>query len=279
MSTLYLFATALAAGLPLALFAVPLSMFGRRFFVLVSLLSVVAVALATLDRQLAVDPFFFACAGCLIAYNVVLPRQRGVDPSIAPIDDRPVVERCLVVAAWLLLAAACCCGLIGILRDALTLDREVLPGEVSAGAAVAQALSASLYLGTAVVAMTLGHWYLVSRKLSFTPLRRLTIALALAWLLRAIVVAWTVSEQWGGWSALVEDVGWTRFLLADGLFLMTRLVFGLLVPMVLILLTWRCVRIRSNQSATGILYVIVAFVLIGEILAKFFLLEDAHFLV
>ena len=34
---------------------------------------------------------------------------------------------------------------------------------------------------------------------------------------------------------------------------------------------WKCVGIRSNQSATGTLYVTLAFVLIGEIIAAYFL--------
>ena len=53
------------------------------------------------------------------------------------------------------------------------------------------------------------------------------------------------------------------------------IVFGFVAPAALVWMTWRCVQIRSNQSATGILYVSLAFVLIGEIIAKYFLVS-AH---
>ena len=65
-----------------------------------------------------------------------------------------------------------------------------------------------------------------------------------------------------------------NFLVHPGTFLMTRVLFGFVAPLVLLWLAWRCVRIRSNQSATGILYVVVAFVLIGEIIAKYVLVSQ-----
>ena len=46
------------------------------------------------------------------------------------------------------------------------------------------------------------------------------------------------------------------------------------LPIVLSIMVWRCVRIHSNQSATGILYVLVAFVLMGEIVAKHLLISS-----
>jgi hypothetical protein len=74
----------------------------------------------------------------------------------------------------------------------------------------------------------------------------------------------------------VDDLasGSAGFFLGDGIFILARSVFGLLAPAALAWMTWQCVRIRSNQSATGILYVILAFVLIGEILAKYFLVSE-----
>jgi len=54
----------------------------------------------------------------------------------------------------------------------------------------------------------------------------------------------------------------------DVLFLGVRVVFGLLVPGVATLMAWRTARIRSLDSATGLLYVIAALVLAGEIAAR-----------
>jgi DMSO reductase anchor subunit len=45
-------------------------------------------------------------------------------------------------------------------------------------------------------------------------------------------------------------------------------VFGLLVPLVATLMTWRTARIRSLDSATGLLYIVAALILAGEIAAR-----------
>ena len=47
-----------------------------------------------------------------------------------------------------------------------------------------------------------------------------------------------------------------------------RVVFGLLVPLVAAFMTWRTARIRSLDSATGLLYIVAALVLTGEIVAR-----------
>ena len=48
--------------------------------------------------------------------------------------------------------------------------------------------------------------------------------------------------------------------------------FGLAGPAVLSYLTWETAKIRSTQSATGILYVDFFTVVVGEVLAKYLLL-------
>jgi DMSO reductase anchor subunit len=53
-----------------------------------------------------------------------------------------------------------------------------------------------------------------------------------------------------------------------GLFLGVRVIFGLLVPIVTTLMTWRTARIRSLDSATGLLYIVAALILAGEIAAR-----------
>jgi hypothetical protein len=49
------------------------------------------------------------------------------------------------------------------------------------------------------------------------------------------------------------------------LWLAARWVAGLLAPIVLTWMAWQSARIRSTQSATGILYVVVIFVFFGEL--------------
>ena len=58
----------------------------------------------------------------------------------------------------------------------------------------------------------------------------------------------------------------------DGIFFWQRVLFGLAGPALLSYLTWETAKIRSTQSATGILYVDLFTVVVGEILAKYILL-------
>jgi hypothetical protein len=51
------------------------------------------------------------------------------------------------------------------------------------------------------------------------------------------------------------------------------MLFGLAAPAVLGYLTWATARIRSTQSATGILYVDFFTVVVGEMLASYVLLS------
>jgi hypothetical protein len=51
----------------------------------------------------------------------------------------------------------------------------------------------------------------------------------------------------------------------QGIFFWFRVLWGLAIPLLLALMALHCARQRSNQSATGILYVLVVGTFIGEI--------------
>jgi hypothetical protein len=53
----------------------------------------------------------------------------------------------------------------------------------------------------------------------------------------------------------------------QGIFFWFRILWGLAIPLALAVMSLHCARHRSNQSATGILYVLVVGTLIGEITA------------
>ena len=75
------------------------------------------------------------------------------------------------------------------------------------------------------------------------------------------------------WSGMLESSGPTAFLIDPGMFVLFRALFGILTPLFLGVMAMRCIAIRSNQSATGILYVNLAFTLMGEIMAKHLLVS------
>jgi len=129
-------------------------------------------------------------------------------------------------------------------------------------------LTSVLLLGAAASAMVLGHYYLVVLDLPISALRRLTVLLIVALVLRAATVTTAlVGPIHAGLddARLVASGLWSH----DGVFIWMRLLFGLAGPFSLIWFIWKTVEIRSTQSATGILYVQLFLVLSGELLAKY----------
>jgi len=117
---------------------------------------------------------------------------------------------------------------------------------------------AALVLGSSAVSMLLGHWYLMSPKLSISYLKVLTIALICAILLRSGLLIDELLRHQAELQAM-------HFYEIYGIFLLQRIALGLLLTLILSILTYFCVRIRSTQSATGILYVVLVFCLVGEL--------------
>jgi hypothetical protein len=133
---------------------------------------------------------------------------------------------------------------------------------------VATDLTSVLLLGAAAAAMVLGHWYLVVLDLPIAALRRLTVLLIVALVLRSFVVGAALEGPVHGGYEDASRVAMGLFSL-DGVFVWMRLLFGLAGPLSLLWFIWKTVEIRSTQSATGILYVQLFLVMSGELLAKY----------
>jgi hypothetical protein len=120
-------------------------------------------------------------------------------------------------------------------------------------------LAGALALGSALSGLSLGHWYLVTPTLSVGPLIRVTFLC-----IGAIVAQLALLPV-----LLLTGGPATQTLFSeDALFLGVRVIFGLLVPLVAAVMTWRTARIRSLDSATGLLYIVAALILAGEISAR-----------
>jgi hypothetical protein len=124
-------------------------------------------------------------------------------------------------------------------------------------------VTSAALLGTATTAMLVGHSYLLSPGLSLTPLLRLLAALFVAGFVRMAVAGvaglWTVGPGWSNLNS--ETVLW----------LAVRWGLGFLVPLVLAWMAREAAKIRSTQSATGILYVVVVFCFLGELTGQLLL--------
>ncbi|MBI2805603.1 MAG: hypothetical protein HYX68_11550 [Planctomycetes bacterium] len=119
----------------------------------------------------------------------------------------------------------------------------------------------ALVVGSAMTAMLMGHSYLISPAMSLAPLYGLLCAIAVAVLLRIGLACFGLWE----WTATHSLASMDSDLL---LWLPVRWILGLFAPLILAWMAWETVRIRSTQSATGILYVVVILCLIGELTSQ-----------
>ncbi|CAN5490645.1 hypothetical protein BH10PLA1_BH10PLA1_20620 [soil metagenome] len=114
--------------------------------------------------------------------------------------------------------------------------------------------------GLTLMDMLLGHAYLTASKMTIAPFLRLNRGVAIAILLRTLcaVVVTMLVQHWHPVEML-----WG----IQGLLIGTRWLVGLVVPAVFIYMAHDCIKRRSTQSATGILYVAGVLIFIGEIIA------------
>ena len=139
------------------------------------------------------------------------------------------------------------------------------PGLFPGFAAGLGLILAAWLLGGSLMAMLLGHAYLTAGgEMTQRPFLRLSRLILAGLAARGILAA--AAALWPWWRAYSQDA-WTTPQLNNALWILTRFLVGLAVPMVLTWMAIECVRLRSNQSATGILYVSSTMILLGEILA------------
>ncbi|HKB06972.1 MAG TPA: hypothetical protein VKF61_01695 [Candidatus Polarisedimenticolia bacterium] len=136
------------------------------------------------------------------------------------------------------------------------------------------ALCAAALLGSVTVGMLLGHWYLVRTRLDvshllfFARLFAATLAARAAFFVGGLLAAGALSPR-----------GLGRFLretaVESGVFFWQRVFFGFLGPAAFAYMVHETARIRSTQSATGLLYLAVIFVVYGEFLARYLAVAGA----
>ena len=138
--------------------------------------------------------------------------------------------------------------------------------------AIMASVLGGLVLSSALYAMNLGHWYLNVHGLPLSHLKRATIALGIFLAVRLI---WDVVIFFG--TTVIfrgESSNLVRFAThMEGIFLLVAFFFGTLFPLVSIYFVWGTLKVKSTQSATGILYVLLSAILIGDIAYKYYLLN------
>lgn len=165
------------------------------------------------------------------------------------------------VARRVVAAATVISGLVALYLAAVAVG----PAGGGTGAAAAAFLAAALLGGSALSGMLLGHWYLVSPNMSFRPLR-----LSIYTVFAAVAVECAVI----GVALLDGGAGRQRILSGDQSFLFWLLVVGsgVLFTAAVNGFTLYFARIRANQPATAMLYVLIISVVMGLVPAHMLLL-------
>jgi hypothetical protein len=240
-AALGLFLLESAAGTAFLLLLFPPRTLGKGFFSLHGAIAFILIVLAILLAPAGLPPLAAAAAVVLAGGYAVIAHRGGASGA------RPLLA---AVAASAGFAAA---------RVALLAPRD----SGSAWTAVSAAIG-GLFLGAVLLTMNLGHWYLVSRSLPFQLLARGAALFAGLAVLRGTLLAAAVAAnpRPDGLEALLS-------LDRDALFFLFRIVWGIVGPIALSWFIWRTAEMKSNQAATGLLYVALVFVLIGELLASY----------
>ena len=236
-----LFLLEAGAGTAFLLLFFPTRVLGRGFFALHGVLAFAFVTLGALAHPRGL-PSVIAVASALLLGLYALAAQA----------DRARVARPV-------LAVGSLNALAGLVAVALAAPQPRGDAWTAAGAVLG-----GLFFGSVLLTMNLGHWYLVSRSLPFRLLARgaalfAVLAAARAVLLAAAVLAGGSRE---GLSSLLS-------LERDALFFLFRVLWGIVGPLALSYFIWKTADMRSNQAATGLLYVALVFVLIGELLSSY----------
>jgi hypothetical protein len=218
---------------------------------------------------------FFKLVGAVLTVSAVLAwlAARG------PLSEASGGAR--DAASWLLAAVAILAALWQVLQwaGARTAGRLVgiaavpvgvaafvalaaLPAaEHSTGIGVAQLIAGALFLGAVVDGLLLGHWYLVDRRASREPLKKMGVLLLAG---AVLAIATTIIGGGGGGTASPQFSP----LLGAGV-LTVALAVGLAALCVMISFFIRAlVKEDSIQAATGFFYLAVVMALAAEFAAK-----------
>jgi hypothetical protein len=152
-------------------------------------------------------------------------------------------------------------GVVAVVLASLARPSPVLGGAWTALTSVASALA----LGTALTALILGHWYLVTPRLSARPLRRLCdLAIAALIVLTFFAFWYAAAHPEATLGPNDAFFRWTSVLA------ITVFPIGITVAARLCCEEWP--RGRAIQAATGLLYIVAALVLAGALAGNMVLL-------
>jgi len=150
-------------------------------------------------------------------------------------------------------------AVLAVLLLQLEAGGSVTPNSIAGFSAINEWTSAAI-LGAVLTAMLVGHSYLIAPGLALTPLMRMLAVFCVTIGARACVATAALAF----WFYTAE--GHTLTTEAQ-LWLPVRWAVGLAAPIVFGWMAYSAAKIRSTQSATGILYVAVVCTILGELVS------------
>ena len=156
-----------------------------------------------------------------------------------------------------------------MLHDAMTVRGSAMNFPPKAWGIFLQTVSCggvALMTGLALMDMLLGHAYLTASRMQILPFERLNL-----WLAGVLLGRFAMSVIVAVGLQLHRPVAhlWNLY----GLYIGTRWLVGLVIPAVFVYMAHDCIKRRSTQAATGILYVTGVLIFIGELLALYLVRE------
>jgi hypothetical protein len=236
------FAVRLACGLNLALLLMPWRAVPLRFFRIQTqvILGVLVLAGLAQGRASGLTPgLWLIVASAVWAYLGTVAWGLGL-PRIGWVTG---ILGALTTAAW-----------------ALEVSRAPALGLWALNAS--SRVASGFLLGATLTAMLLGHYYLIAPTMTIEPLKRAVTWIGVGLAVRALLAGIVLGAARADWLGLGSPGGRVS---AEGMLLAARWGIGLAGAALSVELARRTVRIRSTQSATGILYITTIFVLFGEL--------------
>lgn len=239
-------------------------------------LALVVLLRQTTDATKGFLGFTAFCAGIAGALATLidtsLPVPASLDIQAAPDLDAP---RATAIGIFTVLAfvtgirmsrghRALVPGVLGVVAGVIAQALAAFGwagGPVPGVPLLVQLLALSAVTGGSVAAVILAHWYLVTPRISETPL-----------ILTTRLLAWALGIQlllFAAWVAIGLPSGppFGALTGSNAVLVWLRLTVGIIFPLVLAVMAYRTALTRSMESATGLLYIELTLVLASTIVA------------
>ena len=125
----------------------------------------------------------------------------------------------------------------------------------------------ALLLGTVTVGMLLGHWYLIDTGQSLDPFIRIYRFFVVALVAQTIFLLISVIVLYN-FGVLESVIALERLWTDHRTLFLTRVISGQVAPLILSWMIWRTLVIPHTMAATGLFYIALLGVFVGEILGK-----------